>query len=1078
MRHAEDRSHDDLVTEELVAYEQRLAEGTVVDEPAEPATGVPLEVADRVLRAKACLDLLAALKPAWPERDSAIRLRVAFDAPIEGSTSRRRIGRYEIRAELGSGGFGIVYQAWDPRVERTVALKVPRPESLASPELQRRFEQEARAAAKLDHPHIVAVLEAGQANLLPYIASAYHEGETLAAWLKSHRQPIEPRTAARLVRKLADAVAHAHARGVLHRDIKPSNVLLVRGPGSLGEADLDGYSPRIMDFGLAKIAGAAGEMTQTGAVLGTIRYMSPEQAAGRTHDIGPGADIYGLGAVLYELLTGQPPFATESDLEVLLRIQTNEPTRIRRARASVPRDLETIGLKCLEKEPSRRFPSAQTLVEDLERFLQGLPIAARPSTPLEHFRKWVRRRPELAAFLGIAFASAIVVIALLARSNEKLSVAVEAAREYAYASDMRLAQESWESSMVAEARSLLEKYIPQPGERDLRRFEWHYLWNSMHDSTEVVARQPAPVWSLAVAPDQKTFATGDRGGIVRLWSLDSKRASLELKGHAQGDIDVVAFTPDGKLLASASNDGSIRLWNVASGECEKVLSAHKDWVGGMAISPDGQFLASGDGEGRVLLWDLPQGTLRGELYKQIGAVRWIVFHPLRPLIISACEGGDVRIWDYLENHGPPEAPEGRTESPLDPSWRNAMFDQDGSQLWAPNSSRLVRWNLQDTNNWKVIGQEYETDLTILAVAIMSRQKWIATAHDTDFIIALRNSRVPLRIEQLLRGHTDRVRCLSVLGAADQLLSGSEDGTVCRWQVGLSDVAMSRVPLPDEANIVAWSPRGDAVAVGMRSGQLAVIQDLEQPNATLIGGMPRRINALACSSNGQHIYAADIEGHVHCFAVATGVLTSQFQAQAEIHRMALSPADEWLAYAEEKDLFLVDPATGHEHWRFHHPQHVWGIEFLNPTELVTCCTDGYVRCFDVRTGQVKRQTEKQRHDVRSFDLSTSGKLLVTGSTEKTIRVFDAQTFEELHRFTQSGGVGRVYFIDDDRRLLACVEHRLVVLDPVTGQTVLKLPQLFEDGPSSLNRAGSMLAAPVGKTLMLWRIQDRAQQPARQ
>ena len=1065
--------HEDLVTEQLVAYEERLADGTTATEPAEHATQIPAEVAQRVERAKACLDLLAALKPSWAAREPEMRLRVAFDVPHNGSTARRRIGRYEVLAELGAGGFGIVYRAWDPLIEREVALKVPRPELLASPEMQMRFEQEARAAAKLDHPHIVPVLEAGQADLLPYIASAFYAGETLSVWLKEHREPIAFRTAAELVRKLADAVAHAHARGVLHRDIKPGNVLLVRNSENANAAVLDDYSPRLMDFGLAKIAGAACEMTQTGAVLGTIRYMAPEQAAGRTHEIGPAADGYGLGTVLYELLTGQAPFAADSDLEVLRRIQTDEPTQVRHSRAQVPRDLETIVLKCLEKEPSRRYHSAQALAEDLDRFLRDLSIAAKPSTLAERCRKWVRRKPQLAAFLGIAVAATAVVIALLAWSNERLSAALQAAREYAYVSDMRLAQESWDSSMVGEARSLLEKYIPRRGEADLRRFEWHYLWNSMHHSTEVVATQPSPVWSLAIAPNQKVFATGDRAGVVRLWLLGSNNPPRELTGHAEGDVDVVAFTPDGRLLASAGNDGTVRLWNVESGECVNVLSGHTDWVGALAISPDGQFLASGGGDGRVLLWKLPEGKLQAELYQQIGPVRWIVFHPLRPLVVSACEQGEVRIWDYLQNHGPPEAPEGRTESPLDPMWRNAAFGTDGIRLWAPNKSRLIRWDFDAVHNWKAIGHEYETDQPILAMAMLSRRDWIATAQDVDFTIALRHPGEPFRVERLLRGHTNSVRCLVMLAPGDQLLSGSEDGTVRRWQVGLDDAAVRHVSLPDEVNAVAWAPRDDAVVVGMWNGQVAIIRDLDSPSVTFLRSMPSRVNAAVWSTGGQHIYAADIQGHVQCFAASTGELRSQFQAADEIHRLALSPLDQWLAYAEEKDLILADPASGREHWRFHHPQHIWALEFLGREELITSCTDGFVRCFDVKTGHVKRQTEKQRHDVRSIDLSTSGQSFVTGSTEKTIRVFDTRTFTERHRVSQSGGVGRVFFIDDDRRLLAAVDNRIVVLDPTTGQTVLKLPQFFQDGASRVNHAHSVLAAPLGKHLVLWRFQAPSQ-----
>ena len=237
---------------------------------------------------------------------------------------------------------------WDPHTERHVALKIPRLEVLASPEMQARFEQEARAAAKLDHPHIVAVLEAGIDGVVPYIASQFCPGITLAEWLRKQAGAISHRQAAEIVRSLAEAVSHAHERGVLHRDI---NQAMSDGDPFVTPqqtAPIE-WIPKLADFGLAKLADDDREMTQTGAVLGTIRYMAPELAGGSRKQAGSAADIYSLGAVLYELLTGRPPFAAETDLEVLRRITTQDPSRIRASHPRVPYDLETVCLKCLEK---------------------------------------------------------------------------------------------------------------------------------------------------------------------------------------------------------------------------------------------------------------------------------------------------------------------------------------------------------------------------------------------------------------------------------------------------------------------------------------------------------------------------------------------------------------------------------------------------------------------------------------------------------------------------------------------------------------------------------------------------------
>lgn len=300
--------YEDLVAECLDEYLARIEAGETVVEMSRLEASAPPQVQERIRRAKEGVGLIESLalqsRPAGDANRMPARRRRAA-----GKISRKkRISRFQILEELGVGGFGIVYRAWDPRTDRVVALKIPRIETLASTELQQRFEQEARAAAKLDHPNIVSVLEAGTAGMLPYIASTYYPGITLAAWLRDHREPIEPRFVAAFIRMLAAALAHAHDRGVLHRDIKPSNILLVAMGGKpVGEIALNEATPKLMDFGLAKLADAGRDMTTSGALLGTIRYMPPEQAAGRTKQIGPAADVYSLGTVLYELLAGEPP---------------------------------------------------------------------------------------------------------------------------------------------------------------------------------------------------------------------------------------------------------------------------------------------------------------------------------------------------------------------------------------------------------------------------------------------------------------------------------------------------------------------------------------------------------------------------------------------------------------------------------------------------------------------------------------------------------------------------------------------------------------------------------------------------
>jgi tetratricopeptide (TPR) repeat protein len=336
------------------------------------------------------------------------------------------LGRFQIRRELGRGSFGIVYLAYDPRLDLDVALKVPHASALADPQLRERFQREARAAAGLEHPQVVRVYEAREVGPVCYIASAYCPGLTLAQWLKQRNQPVPVQQAAALVAMLADGVYHAHTRGVVHRDLKPANILLASGgcqppgegcqpPGANepGEVHppLAEFSPRIADFGLAKVPLKEGEAspTQNRAIVGTFEYMAPEQAAGKSKEVGPAADTYALGVILYELLTGRPPFRGETWQDTLEQVRCQEPTAPGRLRRKLSRDLETICLKCLEKEPKKRYASAQALADDLRRFLAGEPVQARPTPAWVRGLKWAKRRPALAALLVV---SAVALLAL------------------------------------------------------------------------------------------------------------------------------------------------------------------------------------------------------------------------------------------------------------------------------------------------------------------------------------------------------------------------------------------------------------------------------------------------------------------------------------------------------------------------------------------------------------------------------------------------------------------------------------------------------------------------------------------
>jgi WD40 repeat protein/tRNA A-37 threonylcarbamoyl transferase component Bud32 len=509
--------------------------------------------------------LAAPLRAAAPASEAATQGPTTAPPGILGTV--RYFGDYELLEEIARGGMGVVYKARQTKLDRIVAVKMILAGELANRADVERFYTEAKAAANLHHPNIVAIHEVGQHEGQHYFSMDYVAGESLASRIA--RGPLPAREAATLLVKVARAVAFAHVDGVIHRDLKPANILL----GAQGE-------PHITDFGLAKRvasapgAASSGGLTETGQVLGTASYMPPEQAGGRSKDIGPRSDVYSLGAVLYCALTGRPPFQAASTLDTLLQVLDREPVPPRTLNPSVPRDLETICLKCLEKDSRRRYGSAQELADDLEHWLAGEPIRARAVGAAERLWRWCRRRPLVAA-LGAALAllvvatavGATVAAALLGRAaREAGDLAVKAdelatkwkeeagrathqealTRRYLYSAHMNLAHDALKAGNLLRTVELLDQHRPAPDHEDLRSFEWHYLWRECHR------------WQRAV-PLTKGAERG--GGFV----------------NAHGEVAVLEFvvSPDSRWVAvaiMASSSGvarEVRLVDVATGALRK-----------------------------------------------------------------------------------------------------------------------------------------------------------------------------------------------------------------------------------------------------------------------------------------------------------------------------------------------------------------------------------------------------------------------------------------------------------------------------------------------------------------------------
>lgn len=422
---------DSIENDERFVDHLAAAHGRLIDEHSSDPAGssanvssreLPDELAHELADAEDILQLLERVRIASAPETARAEFDETLAAPPTASdetVAPQQLGRFTIERELGHGGYGVVFLARDEELDRQVALKVPRPEAILTEEMQARFLREGKAAALLSHPNIVPVFETGHAGRVCFIVSRFVNGNSLADWIAGS-PPCKPRAAAALVATLADAVQHAHSKGVIHRDLKPANILIehIASGAPVGELP-EPQRFKITDFGMAKLAAEDAALTGTGAVIGTPSYMSPEQARGRGNEVGERTDIWALGAILYELLTGRPPFVADSVVATLRQVQEQDPPPIGRLNPDVDRDLQAICLSCLEKAPASRYESAASLSADLRRFLDGLPVVARPVTPLRRFGKWWARNPAIAtisAALLIALVSGLAAVTGLWRN--------------------------------------------------------------------------------------------------------------------------------------------------------------------------------------------------------------------------------------------------------------------------------------------------------------------------------------------------------------------------------------------------------------------------------------------------------------------------------------------------------------------------------------------------------------------------------------------------------------------------------------------------------------------------------------
>jgi WD40 repeat protein/predicted Ser/Thr protein kinase len=558
-------------------------------------------------------------------------------------------GDYELLEEVARGGMGVVYKARQISLDRIVALKLILSGRFADQSTVRRFRAEAAAAAKLQHPNIVAIHEVSEQNGQHFFSMDYVAGKNLAQSIRE--RPFAVREAACLLKALAHAIHYAHAQGIVHRDLKPSNILLDRA----GE-------PRITDFGLAKNLGADADLTVTGQVLGSPNYISPEQAAGKSM-LAPATDIYSLGAILYYVLTGRPPFAAETLTETLQQVSQQEPVSPRLLNASIPEDLETICLKCLEKHPQRRYHTANAVAEELGRYLDGEPIQARPIGPTERGWRWCKRNPVLAGSITTIFLMLLIMVVGATVAAWRLHVAHQTTRrerDRAQQSSQQRAHALRQMEAVQLGRA--EEFFETGNRRAalpywamiLRENPTHRLAAERLMSTlshRNFARLACPplmhsnrITSASFSRDGRWIVASDSDKTAWVWDADTGRRVAGPFRH-EAEINSAEFSPNGELVVTAAQDGTARVWDART----QVPVTAPLVIGGDVViarfSPNSRWIVAGGDKGTVHIWDIRTGErILGPL-QHGGAVSDAELSPDNSRLATACHDSIARLWD-------------------------------------------------------------------------------------------------------------------------------------------------------------------------------------------------------------------------------------------------------------------------------------------------------------------------------------------------------------------------------------------------------------------------------------------------
>jgi WD40 repeat protein/serine/threonine protein kinase len=990
------------------------------------------------------------------------------------------LGDYQIVREVGRGGMGVVYEAVQISLGRRVALKVlPFAAALDTKQLQR-FKNEAQAAAHLQHTHIVPVYAVGCERGVHFYAMQFIDGHTLAAIIRELRKlsgqeaaessaeasslagelvsgrwapskptptrepptgpytpPAEPptpvpspltatppvaalstersarssaffRTVARLGVQAAEALEHAHQLGVIHRDIKPAN-LLVDAMGRLW----------VTDFGLARLGNDAG-LTMTGDLLGTIRYMSPEQALAKRVAVDARTDVYSLGVTLYELLTLEPAYNGKNREEVLRQIAFEEPQAPRRLNRAVPAELETIVLKAMSKHPDERYATAQEFAQDLERFLEDKPIKARRPSLLHQARKWARRHKTVVRAAGVVL---ILAVAALAVSTALVWRADQELRRNLYYHLIAGAEREWTANNLGRMQQLLDE-CPEK----LRGWEWHYL-RRLRFKTLSPLRHEGAVFCAVFSPDGKRIASSGGEGMIRLW--DAATGQLLRKIPAHDDVvHSIAYSLDEQYIASGCKDGTVKLWDADTGRALRTFTGHVE-VHSVAFSPDGRHLASGGGtdageSGEVNIWEVATGKKALSLSSPPPKVWCVRFSPDGGRLAAGgggpeIGGGVAKIWDIRTGQ------ETITFRLPPRGIRGMAFSPDGKRLAAVAGTVTIEPN-QEVKVWDTqTGREVHSlrgHVGGLQTVAFSPDGRRLASGGLDQTIKLWDTATGREV-LTLRGHLYNILSVAFSPDGNRLVSASPDKTVRVWDASPMESATGEEFMTFRGHggpvtSVAFHP-ADGVCVASGSADATV--KLWDPWSgrelhSLVHANP--IWALAFSPDGRRLVAGGGQKLTVWDVTTAKELFPPAQTADMVLSVAFNADGKWIASSTFRPMIqLFDAATGRE-TRTPLRVHNFAIHAVafSPRDghlLASADVDSNVDLWDAQRGQALRVLEP-RHTAGGacVAFSLDGQLLASGSWDRTIRVWDTGTWKlvyDLHDPT--GAVQSLAFSPEGR-----------------------------------------------------------------